>query len=153
MTLSNTAVAATAPTLTFTVGKTVNGVFPLKWSTTNANTCVASSAWNGTKPISGAANVGPIAAGTYKTFRLACTGAGGTVAKNVGGAVIPWPSVTLTATPTSVASGASSQLKWSSTNSTTCTAAGAMERHQGIEWNAEHRRPHGDLDLQTDLHR
>jgi len=122
--LSNNAVAASQPTLSFTIAKPVNGVFPLTWSTTNAKSCVASDAWSGTKSTSGTANIGPFTAGTRVTFRLACTGDGGTVVKRVGGTVTPWPSVTLTAAPTSVASGASAQLNWSSTNSTTCTAAG-----------------------------
>jgi hypothetical protein len=37
----------------------------------------------------------------------------------------PAPTVTLTANPTSIASGATSNLTWSSTNATSCTASGA----------------------------
>ena len=38
------------------------------------------------------------------------------------------PAVTLTASPSTVASGARSTLSWSSTNATSCTASGGMER-------------------------
>lgn len=124
MTLSPAAFAAAAPTLTFTLGKTVNGVFPLKWSTTNAKTCTASAAWSGAKPLSGTANIGPFTPNEYVTFRLTCVGAGGSVVKKIGGTAVPWPSVTLTAAPNTVASGSSSKLTWSSTNSTSCTASG-----------------------------
>ncbi len=42
-----------------------------------------------------------------------------------GGGSKPVPTVTLTANPTTVNSGATTQLTWSSTNATTCTASGA----------------------------
>ncbi len=65
LTLSSNAYAASAPTLTFTGSKTVNGVFTVNWSTTNAKTCDASAGWTGAKPTSGTAKVGPFTAGAW----------------------------------------------------------------------------------------
>ena len=42
----------------------------------------------------------------------------------LGGSSVPIPTVTFTASPTSITSGGSSTLTWSSTNTTSCTASG-----------------------------
>ncbi|HZF14536.1 MAG TPA: hypothetical protein VE046_01210 [Steroidobacteraceae bacterium] len=47
----------------------------LTWSSTNANTCVASDGWTGNKSTSGGEDVGPITASTIYT--LTCDGDGG----------------------------------------------------------------------------
>ena len=47
-------------------------------------------------------------------------------------ALVPAPTVTLTANPTSVASGAASMLTWSSTNATSCTASGGWSGAKAI---------------------
>jgi len=51
------------------------------------------------------------------------TGTGGTY--TITGTTTPAPTVTLTANPTSITSGQSSSLTWSSTNATSCTASGS----------------------------
>jgi hypothetical protein len=48
----------------------------LTWSSTNATSCSASGAWNGSKATSGTATTGALSVDS--TFNLACTGAGGT---------------------------------------------------------------------------
>src|SRR4029450_4330476 len=57
------------------------------------------------------------------TYTMNCTGAGGTASASTVVTVIPKPSMTLSAAPTSIASGQSSTLTWSATNATSCSAA------------------------------
>ncbi len=95
----------------------------LSWSSSNATSCTASGGWAGNKAVSGSQSVGPLTATT--DFTLTCTGAGGsgsdTARVTVGGASAP--TLTFSANPTTVASGGSSTLTWSSTNATSCTAS------------------------------
>jgi hypothetical protein len=81
----------------------------------------------GSKPTSGTLVVTPTASTAYM---LTCTGATGTTAATgtvtVSVTQPPEPTVTFAANPTSVVSGSSSTLTWSSTNATGgCTASGA----------------------------
>lgn len=95
----------------------------LTWSTTNAAACTATGGWSGGRSTSGSAGTGNLAATTGYT--LACTGPGGSASQTVTVTVTPpAPTITFSASPTSVASGASSTLTWSTTNATTCTASG-----------------------------
>ena len=55
---------------------TSGGTSTLTWSATDADACVASGAWSGSKAASGTLSVGPLTANS--SFSLACTGAGGT---------------------------------------------------------------------------
>jgi len=73
-----------APTLQFTSsadtiksGESVT----LDWTTTFANSCLASSNWTGTKAISGSETVGPLS--ETQTFTLTCTGSEGDAVKNI----------------------------------------------------------------------
>jgi lysophospholipase L1-like esterase len=94
----------------------------LTWSTTGANACTASGAWSGAKPTSGSATSAALTSST--SFTLACTGAGGAATASAAVTVLPpVPTVTLSASPASVAGGSSTQLAWSSTNATSCTAS------------------------------
>ena len=54
----------------------------LTWSTTNANSCVASGAWAGNQATSGSITVTQAAPGTY-TYSLTCTGNGGSATGSV----------------------------------------------------------------------
>lgn len=58
----------------------------INWSTENADTCVASGAWSGTKAISGNETITPGASGTYA---LECTGVGGSGSGSVSVLVTP----------------------------------------------------------------
>ena len=49
----------------------------LNWNSSDATTCTASGAWSGTKPTSGSASIGPLAADSSHSFTLTCSGAGG----------------------------------------------------------------------------
>ncbi|MDR3416272.1 MAG: hypothetical protein P4L83_08800 [Nevskia sp.] len=123
-----------APTVTINVSPSSiqpGQVAVVYWSTTNASTCSASGGdgddnWTGSQPTSGTFNVtAPSTTGTY-SYVLSCTGPGGSGA-NVTNLFVSsslMPTVTITATPASVAVGGSSSLTWSSTNVSVCSASG-----------------------------
>lgn len=124
---------ATMPTVTLTSSATTiayNGSATLTWSTANATSCTASGAWSGTKATSGTQTLAALtASGTYK---LTCSGTGGSNSQSVALTVQapPVPVVTLTANPASVAYNGTSILNWSSTNATACSASGAWSGPQ-----------------------
>jgi hypothetical protein len=55
------------------------GSTTLSWSATNADSCMASDDWSGSKGTSGNETVGPLTADS--TFTLSCSGAGGSVSR------------------------------------------------------------------------
>jgi hypothetical protein len=123
-------VTVNAPTPVVTISAnptTVNAgsTAVLTWSSTNANTCNASNGWTGAQPTSGRQATVPLSATTK--FVLTCTGDGGTAhnSATVSVTVTP-PTVSLSASPSSVDAGDSSTLTWSSTNADTCAASGAF---------------------------
>ena len=122
-----------APTLSFTaVPATVQAgtATQLTWSATDATSCTASGSWSGTKAASGTQSSGALSANA--TFTLTCTGAGGTVAQTAAVTVSPAPTLTLTAAPTSIQSGGSSQLTWTTTNAAACTASGSWSGSKAV---------------------
>lgn len=108
----------------------------LTWSSTNSNSCSASGGWSGSKaPAGGTQTVGPLTA--TQTYTLTCTATGGETASQSAtvtvASSVPVPTVTLSATPTSVASGTSSTLDWTSSNATTCTASGGWTGNKATQ--------------------
>src|SRR5215510_9730725 len=89
----------------------------LTWSATNATSCAAP--WTASKATTGSQSVSPTATTTYT---LTCTGASGTAAASTTVTVVSKPSLTLSASPTSVAFGQAATLTWSATNATSCAA-------------------------------
>ena len=101
---------------------TAGGETTLTWKYTGpASTtyCSASGAWSGKKNLSGQQTFFNIT--TTSKYNLSCTDARSSVTITV----VPAPTVSLSANPTSISSGASSTLTWSSTNATSCAASGA----------------------------
>src|SRR5262245_54745040 len=100
-----------APTLTLTANPTTvasGGSSTLTWVVTNATSCTASGGWTGSKNAAGGTQViNNITATT--SYSLQCTGAGGTSPMRSATVTVsqttPAPTLTLTANPTSVASG------------------------------------------------
>ncbi len=94
----------------------------LSWSSTNSTSCT--SAGGGGTGTAGTFTTPALTATTIYT--VTCTGPGGTASQSatvtVAGALAP--TVSLTASPSSIAYGATSTLNWSSTNSTSCASAG-----------------------------
>ncbi len=99
------------------------GQTTLSWSSTNASSCTASGAWNGSKATSGSESVGPL--NSNSTFTLSCTGPGGNRSDSTTVSIAPTPTVTIGANPQTVASGGYTTLTWSSTNASSCSASGA----------------------------
>ena len=115
-----------APTISFsaTPGTIASGASAtLTWSSSNANTCTASNGWSGIKSTSGTLSVAPAVTTTYI---LDCSGPAGSATQSATvtvSAAASLPTVALSVTPTSIASGASATITWSSTNVTGCTAS------------------------------
>lgn len=114
-----------APTLAFAANPATvqsGSAATLNWTATNASTCSASGAWSGTKPTVGSESTGAL--GADASYSLTCTGAGGAVSKSLTVIVSTpaSPTVSLTASPTTVTSGGNATLTWSASNSNSCTA-------------------------------
>lgn len=96
----------------------------LNWSSSGANRCSASGGWYGYQDTSGSITIQSRYSSTYK---LTCWNADGksnsdSVALTI--IPIPYPTVTFTASSTSIKRGDSTLIKWSSTNADYCTASG-----------------------------
>ncbi len=137
VTVSSTSPAA--PTVTLSANPTtvaMNGTSTLSWTTSNATSCTGSGGWSGSKSVpNGSQSVGPITAST--TYTLACTGAGGTTQKSVTVTLAVAPVVSISANPTTVSAGGTSQLTWSSQNATACSASGAWSGSKATSGNAQ----------------
>lgn len=100
----------------------------ITWSSTNATGCTASGgsgSWAGARATAGNFSTGNLT--SSQTYTIVCNGVGGssdsknaTVTVNTPSA----PTVTFSASPSTITSGSSSVLTWSSTNATGCTASG-----------------------------
>ncbi|MCI5149459.1 MAG: carboxypeptidase regulatory-like domain-containing protein [Candidatus Electrothrix sp. MAN1_4] len=84
----------------------------LSWTSINADS-VSINNGIGTVDLNGSVSVSPSVTTTYT---ITATGAGGTVSESTTVTVHPLPTVSLSADPTSIPAGTSSQLVWSSTN-------------------------------------
>lgn len=121
-------VTPAAPTVSLVASPstiTSGGSAGLTWSSTHATACTAGGAWSGAKALSGSQSTGALKANT--TYSLTCTGAGGSATQAATVSVTPItpaPTVSLAASPSSIVSGKSTMLTWSSTNATSCTASG-----------------------------
>ena len=76
--------AVTSPSVTFGAEPVLvesNGYTMLTWSTTNADSCVASGDWSGSKSVLGSENIGPLT--TAARFELTCTGTGGSSTRTI----------------------------------------------------------------------
>ena len=108
------AVAYPAPSITFDANPASipeGGTSTLTWSTTHADSCEIDQGI-GSVQVNGSTTVSPLETTTYT---ITATGAGGTTVASVVVAVIPPPSVTISADPTSILPGESSTLAWNST--------------------------------------
>jgi hypothetical protein len=119
-----------SPSITFVAGPATissGGKAYLYWQTTNSTSCEASGGWQGGVSTGGGRWTGALTKTTQ--FALTCTGPSGSATKSatvtVTGSTAAVPTVKISTSPSSVASGSSSTLTWSSTNATACTAAGS----------------------------
>ncbi|MEO1575474.1 MAG: hypothetical protein AAFU65_11010, partial [Pseudomonadota bacterium] len=127
------------PTLSFTaLPATVDSgdSSTLSWSTTDATSCTASGDWSGLRGTSGSESTGALT--SNGSYTLACTGPGGSVSDTVTVTVnsVPAPTLSFSASPTTVMSGDSSTLTWSTTNANSCTASGNWSGSRGTSGSA-----------------
>lgn len=106
----------------------------LSWSSTNASSCTASGGWSGARSTSGTASVSPISSTSYT---LTCTGTGGSRSATVAVTVTPAPApvVTFTSADATLSSGGTTQLSWSSSNTTSCSASGGWSGAKSLSGN------------------
>ena len=118
-----------APTLTLGATSIVTGTSTtLSWLGANSTGCTASGSWSGALANQGSQTISPTAVGT-DAYTLICTNAAGastaqSVTLTVTAAKVP-AAPTLTLGATSIVTGSSTMLSWTSTNSTGCTASGS----------------------------
>ena len=96
----------------------------LSWSSSNASTCSASGGWNGFKNLSGSQTVAPL---NTTTYTITCSNSQGQASDSetiiVSTLQEPFPTVNLTANPSSIQQGNSSVLSWNSSNADSCFAS------------------------------
>lgn len=106
----------------------------LAWTSSNDSLCTASGSWSGTQATNGTHGVSPTSTATYT---LTCSGVGGDTRRSVTVVVVlpAPPTVSILAQPTSISSGQSSTLTWTSSNDTLCTASGGWTGPQPLNGN------------------
>jgi trimeric autotransporter adhesin len=129
-TVVSVAVASPAPAVTLSASPSTiasGASSTLTWTSANVTACAASGSWSGARDTSGTISTGALTA--TKSYTLTCTGPGGSALQSatvtVGSQALPAPTVTLNASPSTIAKGGSATLTWSTTNATSCTASGA----------------------------
>ena len=99
----------------------------LSWTSTGADSCVASGNWNGPRSTVGSPR--SISPAVTSTYILSCTGAGVTVSDSatvtVNAPTTPAPTVSLSVSPPSISEGESATLFWGTTDADSCVASGA----------------------------
>lgn len=132
---SSPAPTSNAPTLNFNASPTsiTSGQSStLAWGTTNATLCTASNGWSGSKAVSGNLSVSPTMNTTYS---LLCSGAGGSISKDVSVAVsaaTQTPPPQTTNPPVNTTSG----LAFSEDFSTATAFSQRFDHGWSGEWNA-----------------
>ncbi len=117
-----------------------NGVSYVTWNSENADTCTANggaNGWSGNKNLSGSFYTGSL---TYTTtFRITCRNDSGSaddsVTVNVNN-VVPvnnQPTVIIYADQTSLNYNGATNIRWSTTNATTCNASGGSIGWAGVK--------------------
>jgi hypothetical protein len=98
----------------------------LNWDSTDATSCTASGGWIGNRATSGSEVISPTVTTSYT---ISCDGDGGSASASVTvtvnqPAVLIQPTLSLTASPTSVSRGGTITLNWVSTDAISCSASG-----------------------------
>lgn len=130
--------ASATPALTFSADPTsvvAGGRTTLTWTSTGTTSCEAAGGWTGARATAGSTTTGPLNA--TADFMLNCSGPGGAVTRTVRVTVNalpppPAPTLSFSASSTTVPNGEGVVLSWSSTNATACTAAGAWSGSKAL---------------------
>jgi len=114
------------PTISLSASSTtvaMNGSTTINWNSKRASSCTASGDWSGSKATSGSQTISALT--TDSTFNLSCSGTGGNASDSVSVIVAaPLPTLSFTASPSTVSQNGLTTLDWSSTDVTSCTASG-----------------------------
>ncbi|KKR55679.1 MAG: hypothetical protein UT92_C0001G0022 [Candidatus Curtissbacteria bacterium GW2011_GWA1_40_24] len=89
------------------------------WSSSNADSCLASNAWSGNKPASGQESLNK-PRGSY-TFELSCSGPNGTASSTSVSRVIQVPRCSFSGNPSSIVPPQTSVLEWSCQYADSCS--------------------------------
>ncbi len=118
--LNPPSVSLTANTTQVGAGDSVT----LSWSSSNADSCLASGDWSGARNTTGSMSVGPLQA--ESTFVISCTGDGGNASDtvDVSVAAVDPPTLSLAVSTTQIESGQSVTLTWSTADADSCSASG-----------------------------
>jgi len=131
--VSITVAAPSAPSVNLSASLSnvaYNGSTTLSWTSSNTSSCTASGDWSGSKGTSGSQIISTLTADS--TFSLTCSGPGGSSNDSVSITVAaPLPTISLLASPNSVAQNGSTTLNWNTTNATSCTASGDWSGAKG----------------------
>lgn len=113
----------------------------LKWTTTNAISCLASGDWTGAVATSGSSNKNNQT--VTKTYNLLCTGASGdNVSKSITVVVDPQlVVVNFVADKYNVSSGEKTVLRWTSTGASSCVASGDWNPSYSLSLNGSWNSP------------
>jgi len=101
----------------------------LQWSSTNADACIASGDWSGSKPLLGSQGSGNLQ--NDRHYVLTCSNSsGGSIARIIDIVVAPRPvdppELTFTADDYDIDYGTSTTLRWTSNYTTSCNALGTF---------------------------
>lgn len=134
-----------APTVTLTAEPAavdIGGTSVLRWTSTDATTCTASSGWSGSKLAGSTQQLTNLS--TTQVYTLTCTGPGGSASASVTiGVGEPRPTLTLTAADAVLILGQSTTLTWTSAHATTCVASGGWAGSKGTTGTEDLGRPAG----------
>ncbi|NDE01189.1 MAG: choice-of-anchor D domain-containing protein, partial [Gammaproteobacteria bacterium] len=103
----------------------------LRWSVTDATSCVASGDWSEAVGVSGTYTT-PVLETGVATYTLTCTGPGGSSSKIATVTVVAPPGLTFRISDEVVEPGDSVTLDWSSTNTRSCRASGSWSGEKAI---------------------
>ena len=101
----------------------------LSWTSTNADTCLATGSWSGAQQLMGSAvSTGTLTTPGNYSFTLACSGSGGTASATAVASLTVKPAASaialFSAIPSAILTGQSVVLSWVTTDATSCTASG-----------------------------
>ena len=101
----------------------------LSWSSTNATSCTSAGGFSTGGATSGSATVSPPTTSSYQIY---CDNASGRTYSNIATVTVsPPPTVSISASPSRVLSGATVTISWSATNVSSCTIT-----RNGVLWRS-----------------
>jgi len=103
----------------------------LRWSVTDATSCVASGDWSGSVGVSGTYTTPTLETGVT-TYTLSCAGPGGEASKIATVTVVAPPGVTFRLSAELIEPGESVTLEWSSSNTRSCRASGSWTGDKAV---------------------